>query len=147
MKKLFDLTVCQKDDIDMGKTCCGEILISPTGGGAFSGPEMCGRVVPAGMGTTRTPGPGVNDIDAPMLLETDDGEHILMNIKAIFDTDLEIERKLMAGEKVDPDEYYYKGVVSFITGSEKYRWLERKICVCNGVIENWEKLRFEVFMV
>lgn len=147
MKKLFDMTVCQNDDIDMGQTCCGEILISPTGGGDFSGPELRGRVVPAGMGTTRTPRPGMNDIDAPMLLKTDDGEHIFMCIRAIFDTDEALEKKMIDGEKVNPDEYYYKGVVSFITGSEKYRWLERKICVCNGIIENWERLRFEVFMV
>ena len=50
MKKLFELTVCQNDDIEMGQTCSGEILVSPTGDGAFSGELLQGKVVPAGMG-------------------------------------------------------------------------------------------------
>lgn len=147
MKKLFDLTICQNDDIEMGQTCSGEILVSPTGGGAFSGEQLQGRVVPVGMGTTCTPAPGHNDIDTIMLLETDDGEHILMELKAIFDTDEEVEGKLMNGEYVAPDQYYYKGTVFFRTGCEKYRWLERKVCICTGLIESWEKLIFEIFML
>ena len=147
MKKLFELTVCQTDDIEMGQTCSGEILVSPTGDGAFSGELLQGKVVPAGMGTTCTPAPGINDIDTVMLLQADDGAYILMELKAIFDTDEAVEARLMKGEAVDPDEYYYKGVVSFRTGSDKYRWLERKICVCTGIIESWEKLVFEIYML
>lgn len=147
MKKLFELTVCQTDDIEMGQTCSGEILVSPTGDGAFSGEQLQGRVVPAGMGTTCTPVPGINDINTVMLLQADDGAYILMELKAIFDTDEAVEARLMKGEAVDPDEYYYKGVVSFRTGSDKYRWLERKICVCTGIIESWEKLVFEIYML
>lgn len=147
MKKLFELTVCQTDDIEMGQTCSGEILVSPTGDGAFSGELLQGKVVPAGMGTTCTPAPGINDIDTVMLLQADDGAYILMELKAIFDTDEAVEARLMKGEAVDPDEYYYKGVVSFRTGSNKYRWLERKICVCTGIIESWEKLVFEIYML
>ncbi|MDO4486851.1 MAG: DUF3237 family protein [Bacillota bacterium] len=147
MKKLFELTVCQNDDIEMGQTCSGEILVSPTGDGAFSGELLQGKVVPAGMGTTCTPAPGINDIDTVMLLQADDGAYILMELKAIFDTDEAVEARLMKGEVVDPDEYYYKGVVSFRTGSDKYRWLERKVCVCTGIIESWEKLVFEIYML
>lgn len=147
MKKLFDLIVYQNEDMELGQTFDGDILISPTGDGRFNGEGIKGNVVPVGMGTTCTPAPGYNDIDSLMLLKTDDGDDILMKLNAIFDTDEAVEKKLMARKPVSSEEYYYKGVVSFRTGSEKYKWLERKICVCNGLIESWEKLVFEVFML
>ncbi|MGN0703392.1 MAG: DUF3237 family protein [Lentihominibacter sp.] len=147
MKKLFELTVYQTDDIDMGRTCSGETLVSPTGEGSFCGSELKGEVTPVGMGVTYTPQPGINDIETTMLLCTDDGADILMDMNAYFDVKEEIEAKLMKGEPVDPSEYYYKGVVRFRTSHEKYRWLERKVCVCSGIIESWEKLIFEVSIV
>ncbi|MDO4472277.1 MAG: DUF3237 family protein [Bacillota bacterium] len=147
MKKLFDLILYQKDDIEMGNTCSGEVLVSPTGEGYFRGEDLSGRVVPVGMGITYTPSPGHNDIDTAMILETEDGDNLLMEMKAVFDADELVEKKLMNDEPVNPEEYYYKGIVSFKTGSDKYKYLERKICLCTGEIENWEKLNFEVFLL
>ncbi|MEI3519504.1 MAG: DUF3237 family protein [Clostridia bacterium] len=65
-----------------------------------------------------------------MMLKTDDGAHILMEMKAVLDIDSSAEEKLMNGEHVSPDEYYFKGIVNFRTGDERYKWLERKVCVC-----------------
>jgi len=147
MKKLFDMSLFQEDDIDMGETCHGETLISPTGKGFFSGRDLNGELVPVGMGVTYTPAPGKNDIETTLLLCTDDGAHILMDMRAYFDIEPETEVRLMDGEDVIPDDYYYKGTASFKTSHEKYRWLERKICICSLVIENWEKLSVAVYMV
>ncbi len=146
MIKLFDMSVFQENDIDMGVTCRGDTLISPTGEGIFSGDKLKGKLVPIGMGATYTPYPGKNDIETSMLLRTEDGAHILMDMKAYFDVDEDCEKRLMAGEKVDPGEYYYKGIVSFKTSHEKYRWLERKVCVCTAVIDSWEKVDITVYM-
>lgn len=146
MKKLFDLTVFQERDMDIGRTCDGDALVSPTDKGRFEGDDLNGELVPIGMGVTYTPSPGINDIETNMLLRTFDDAYILMELCAYFDTDLENEEKLIRGEWVDPNDYYYKGTVKFKTSHPAYRWLERKVCVCRGVIENWEKLKFEVYM-
>lgn len=147
MKKLFDMTVLQENDIDLGETCRGETLVSVKEYGTFEGEKLRGTIVPIGMGVTYAPNPGINDIQTNMLLKTDDGAYILMELNAYFDTDIANEKKLMKGEMVDPKNYYYKGIVKFQTSQESYKWLERKICVCNGIIENWERLVFEVYMI
>lgn len=70
-----------------------------------------------------------------------------MDMHAYFDIDADKEEKLSRGEAVSPDEYYYKGTVSFKTGDERYKWLERKVCICEPVIESWEKVNIAVYMV
>lgn len=147
MNKLFDMSVFQENDIDMGNTCKGETLVAPGDKGVFSGERLNGEIVPIGMGVTYTPAPGVNDIETSMLLRTNDGAHIIMEMHAYFDIDADKEEKLSRGEAVSPDEYYYKGTVSFKTGDERYKWLERKVCICEPVIESWEKVNIAVYMV
>lgn len=63
MDKLFDMSVFQENDIDMGNTCKGETLVAPGDKGVFSGERLKGEIVPIGMGVTYTPAPGVNDIE------------------------------------------------------------------------------------
>ena len=99
------------------------------------------------MGATYTPAPGINNIDGLMMLKTDDGAHILMEMKAFLDINKSVEEKLMNGEYVLPDEYYFKGTVDFRTGDERYKWLERKICVCTSEIVNWERVDTTVYLV
>lgn len=147
MKKLFTMSIVQQHDIDMGVTCLGETLVSPTDGGVFEGDELRGEIVPIGMGVTYTPAPGINNIDGLMMLKTDDGAHILMEMKAFLDINGSVEEKLMNGEHVLPEEYYFKGTVDFRTGDERYKWLERKICVCTSEIVNWERVDMTVYLI
>lgn len=147
MKKLFDMTVFQKNDIDIGRTCCGDTLISPNDEGVFSGEELSGQLIPVGMGVTYTPYPGMNDIVSSMILKTDDGAEILMEFNAHFDIDPDVEERLADGGDVSPDDYYFKGVATFKTSHEKYRWIERKICVCEFAVVNWEQISMGVYLV
>lgn len=147
MKKLFDMVLIQGNDICMGETYKGEVLIAPTDKGYFNGEELKGVVVPVGMGIVYTKDPGKNDIKTTMLLETDDGAKIIMDMEAWFDIDPDVEKKMSEGISVDPDEYYYKGNVVFQTDSEKYKWLERKVCVCTTEVESWERLHTTIYIV
>lgn len=147
MIKLFDMFITQEDDIDMGKTCRGDTLLSPGDKGYFSGAELSGEVIPAGMGVTYTPAPGVNDIESTMLLKTDDGAYVIMEMKAFLNIGEAVEAKLMKGEYADPGEYYFKGTVIFRTGDDRYKWMERKVCICETEIINWEDLKIIVYMV
>lgn len=147
LKKLFDIELEQNQDIEMPSTCRGDLLISPTTGGRFLGDELKGKVLPVGMGMTYTPAPCQNEVKAQMLLEMEDGEKIVLHINALLDIQNEEEEKLMRGEAVDPESYYYKGTASFITGAAKYKWLERKICICDGCVDNWETVSFSIYMI
>lgn len=125
----------------------GDLLISVTGAGTFSGERISGKVLPVGMCMTYTPASGINFIKAPILLETDDKAKILMKMDAYLHLPQELEDKMLRGEHVDPDLYYYKGTVGFDTGAEKYKWLENKVFICEGVINDWSCLKFRVYEV
>lgn len=147
MIKLFDIEIGQKKDIMLEGTGKGDLLISVTGDGSFSGDRMSGKVLPIGMCTTYTPASGINIIKAPMLLEADDGAKIFMTMDAYLHLPQELEDRMLRGEYVEPAQYYYKGTVSFDTGDEKYKWLENKVFVCEGVINDWSSLKFGVYEV
>ena len=78
------MVLIQGNDICMGETYKGEVLIAPTDKGYFNGEELKGVVVPVGMGIVYTKDPGKNDIKTTMLLETDDGAKIIMDMEAWF---------------------------------------------------------------
>lgn len=146
LERLLELEVLQNEDIEMPGTVEGDILISPTSGGTFRGEKLNGTVVPAGMGITGTWG-GDNDIRTTLLLRTDDGQDILMDMNAILNIEPEVEDRLLRGESVDPDSYYYKGWCTFTTGAREYKWLERKCCACECIIDDWTKVRTIVYLL
>ena len=145
MMKLFDVEIGQTEDIFIEGTGKGDLLISLAGEGFFSGEKLKGRVLPVGASTTYTPSAGFNIIHAPVLLETDDSVKIFMQINAYLHLAQELENKLLAGEAVSPEEYYYKGTVDFQVGSSKYKWLETKVFVCECIISSWNRLHFSVY--
>lgn len=147
MIKLFDIEFNQTEDIMIEGTAKGDLLISLTGDGRFAGDRLSGKVVPVGMGTTYTLTDGINIIDAPTLLETYDGAKIFMRISAYLHLGQEQEQKLMEGSGVSPEDYYYKGTAEFDVGDVRYKWLENRVFICEGVIEDWSLLRFSVYEV
>ena len=70
-----------------------------------------------------------------------------MKIDAYLQLAKELEDRFLAGEEVPADEYYYKGSVRFGVGDSRYKWLENRIFVCDGIIEDWSSLRFAVYEV
>lgn len=147
MMKLFDVEIGQTEDILIEGTGKGDLLISLAGEGSFSGEKLKGRVLPIGASTTYTPSAGVNIIQDPVLLETDDGAKIFMQIDAYLHLAQDLEDRLLAGESISPEEYYYKGTVDFQVGSSKYKWLETKVFVCECIISSWNRLNFSVYEV
>lgn len=145
MIKVFDIQLKQVDDILISGTSRGDLLLSLPGEGLFEGENIKGKVLPLGLCTTYTPESGINHIHAPQVLVTDDGATIFMEIDAYLRLPQNLEDRITAGETVDHHKYYYKGTVRFDVGDSKYKWLENRIFVCDGVIDNWEKLRFAVY--
>lgn len=145
MEKIFDMTLIQENDIEMGETCKGVTLIVPTDGGKFFG-KINGIIEPLGMGIVYMKDPGKNDLESTSLLTTDDGARIIMEMKGVFDVSPETEAKMEAGEYISPDKYYHKGIAEFRTDAPQYKWLERKICVYTTEIKSWAELHTSVYM-
>ncbi len=145
MIKVFDIHIGQAEDILIEDTAKGDLLVSTTGDGTFSGERISGKVLPLGMCATYTPSKGFNLVHAPLVLETNDGAKLLMRLDAYLHLAQELEDKMLAGDKVPPDAYYYKGTASFDVGNPKYKWLENRLFICNGIIDDWKSLRFTVY--
>lgn len=146
MEKLFEMIQIQENDIEMGETCKGAALIVPSDGGTFSG-KINGTVEQVGMGIVYMKDPGKNDLESTLLLKTDGGAHIIMEVKGWFDVEPETEAKMEAGEYISPEEYYHKGSVIFRTDAPQYKWLERKVCVSETEIKSWSELLTTVYMI
>jgi hypothetical protein len=107
--------------------------IVPVLGGRFTGERLRGRILPDGghdWAMTRLDGTLV--LDVRMVLETDDGAHILLTYRGVRTGPPEILARMSQGEYIDPSEYYFRIVPFFETGSEKYAWLNSIVCVGFG---------------
>jgi hypothetical protein len=108
----------------------GAVLI---GGGTFSGPGLSGTLV-AGSGgdfpLVRHDGGG--RFESQYLLRTDDGAVILKRSAGVRHADPAVIRRLMAGEEVDPHDYYMRMTPRFEAPAGPYDWMNRTIFVGVG---------------
>jgi Protein of unknown function (DUF3237)/Retinal pigment epithelial membrane protein len=65
-------------------------------------------------------------------LETDDGVIIQIRNKGLRHGSPEVMARLVAGEEVDPAEYYFRTVPEFTAPTGRYDWLNKSIFICAG---------------
>jgi len=71
--------------------------------------------------------------DAVYLLRTSDGVPILKRNSGIRHADADATRRLMAGEPVDPGDYYMRLAPRFEAPAGPYDWLNRTIFIGTGI--------------
>jgi hypothetical protein len=89
-------------------------------------------VLPGGADWQIVRGDGVSQLEARYTLETDDGALIYVRNVGLRHGPPEVLAKLAAGEPVDPSRYYMRTTPAFETGDERYRWLNKLVCVATG---------------
>ena len=94
----------------------GTRRIVPLTGGKIEGPKIDGEVLPFGADWILIRPDGAIQLDVRATIRTDDDELIYVGYKGIF----------------DPPRNYFRITPSFETGSEKYSWLNKIICVGKG---------------
>ena len=131
---LFTLSLTVNSDMtDVGETPYGRRRIATVTGGTFEGDELKGTVLP-------TPGgdwlllrrDGILMLDVRLTLKTDDNHLIYMSYRGMRHGPAWVMEQLAKGEKVDPSQYYFRSTPYFETASEKYRFLNRIVCVGTG---------------
>lgn len=147
LTRLFYAETKQKGDILIKNSSGNEVLISPTCGGSFSGEKIRGDIEGIGAGYSLLKAPGRNNVKFKVLMNTDDGEHIVMKFDGILMLDGELEDQLENGQAVSPEDYYYRGTVKFDTGAEKYGWLNDRCCLAVAGIRDWETVCLDVYVL
>jgi hypothetical protein len=108
----------------------GARRIVPLKGGKIEGPKIKGEVLPFGADWILVRPDGVVQLDVRATIRTDDDELVYVTYRGI----------------VDPSRDYFCTTPFFETGSEKYSWLNKIICV--GVGKRQEgKVEYEVYRI
>ena len=118
---------------ELGDAPLGRRRIIPITGGRFRGERLAGRVLPGGADWQVVCGDGLSQLEARYTLETDDGALVYVRNVGLRHGPAEVLAKLAAGEPVDPSRYYMRTTPTFETGAERYRWLNRIVCVATGL--------------
>jgi len=75
---------------------------------------------------------GVTQAEATYAIKTDDGIVIQVQNFGLRRGPVEVMQRLVAGEDVDPAEYYFRTNPRFTAPTGKYDWLNRSIFVASG---------------
>lgn len=102
-------------------------------GGTVDGPRIRGTVLPgSGSDFARIRPDQVVDLQAQYLIETGDGTVILVHNRGYRWAAPAVDRRLRAGEPVDPGEYYLRTAPRFEVAAGPYEWLARHVFVGVG---------------
>ena len=107
--------------------------IIPITGGTVTGPRFNGRVLPGGADWQGIrPDDGLTRVFAHYWIESDEGVTVSIENTGIRKAEPAVMSRLMAGEIVPPDQYYFRTTPIFEVGDDRYRWLNENVFVCLG---------------
>ena len=131
---LFTLTLTVDSKMaDLGETPYGHRRIATVTGGSFEGEEIKGTVLASPGGDwLLLRRDGVLMLDVRLTLKTHDDHLIYMSYRGMRHGPAWVIEQLNKGEKVDPGQYYFRSTPYFETSSQKYRFLNRIVCVATG---------------
>lgn len=115
---------------DIGDGPHGARRIVPLKGGRIEGPKIKGEVLPFGADWILVRPDGVFQLDVRATIKTDDDELIYVSYRGIF----------------DPSRDYFRTTPIFETGSDKYSWLNKIICVGIGKRVDG-KVEYEIYQI
>jgi len=127
-----DLSVAVDRPQEVGQTLGGLRRVVPILGGEVKGEGWSGRVLPGGADFQIILGQTVAHLDARYIIETDGGDRIFVQNRAVRAAPPEVTAKLMRGEPVDPAQVYFRCSPSFETASRSLAWINERIFVGTG---------------
>jgi hypothetical protein len=129
---VFEAKVTVDPALDLGDLGKGRRRIVPITGGAFSGPQMRGKVLSGGADWQIIRSDGVAELEAYYTLRAEDGSLIAVRNSARRHGPADVMAALAAGRPVEPGTYYFRGATFFETSATQYLWLTNHIIICTG---------------
>lgn len=127
-----DLAVQVDKPQEVGRTVRGLRRLIPILGGEVVGDGWRARVLPGGADFQLVITDTLAELDARYCLETDAGELIYVQNRAIRSGPPELMARLVRGEPVDPSQIYFRCSPSFETASASLRWITERMFVGAG---------------
>src|SRR5690242_5988350 len=126
----FSIQVAKPHEV--GRTARGLRRLIPILSGEAVGEGWRARVLPGGADFQLVVSDTLAELDARYVLETDDGQLIYGQNRAIRSGPPELMARLVRGEPVDPALIYFRCSPSFETTSPTLRWINERMFVGTG---------------
>lgn len=132
LKFFADLRVQVGVPQEVGHTAHGLRRLIPITGGTATGDGWTARVLPGGADFQLIVNDRLSELDARYVLETDGGDFIYVQNRAVRSGPPELIARLVRGEPVDPGQIYFRCSPSFETASPALAWIAERMFVGSG---------------
>ena len=132
LKFFADLSVEVDKPQEVGATVHGKRRVIPILGGEAQGQGWTARVLRGGADFQMIVNETLAELDARYVLETDAGDLIFVQNRAVRTASPEVMARLIRGEKVDPQLVYFRCTPQFETASKSLAWISEKLFICTG---------------
>jgi hypothetical protein len=133
LTKILRLEASVGDPLEVGEVAHGRRRIVPLTGGAFTGPELNGMLLPgtsADWQIVLLDGAALGDVR--FTLQTDRGDLLYVRSQGVRHGTAEVLARLGRGEEVDASEYVFRTSTQIETGSADLDWLNKGVFVSVG---------------
>ena len=127
-----DLSVQVGAPLEVGQTAHGVRRLIPILAGTAKGQDWTARVLPGGADFQLLVTNRMAELDARYVLETDGGDLIYVQNRAIRTASPEVMAQLVRGEVVDPQLVYFRCTPSFETASRTLAWISERLFIGTG---------------
>lgn len=127
-----DFSVQVDAPIEVGQTVHGRRRLIPILGGTVQGQGWSARVLPGGADFQLLLNSRMAELDARYVIETDGGDLIYVQNRAVRTAAPEVMAKLVSGEVVDPASVYFRCSPSFETASKALAWISESFFIGTG---------------
>lgn len=141
-----DLSVTVDKPQEVGQTVHGMRRLIPILGGQAQGQGWTARVLPGGADFQLIVTPRLAELDARYVLETDAGDLIYVQNRAVRVAPPELTARLIRGEPVDPQLIYFRCSPSFETASPTLGWISERLFIGTGA-RHPDRVEMKLFAV
>jgi len=115
--------------VSLGETLYGQRRYVPIIGGEVEGEELTGEVLAGGMDWQILRRDGTLDISAQYVIRTGDGVLIEVESRGYRHGPADVMARMMNGEPVSPDEYYFRTSMRFQTSGPAWLHLNSVLAI------------------
>jgi hypothetical protein len=132
LKFFADLSVQVDKPQEVGATVHGQRRVIPILGGEVHGDGWTARVLRGGADFQMIVNQSLAELDARYVLETDAGDLIFVQNRAVRTASPEVMSRLIRGETVDPQLVYFRCTPQFETASKSLSWISERLFIGTG---------------
>src|SRR3954464_5874207 len=130
LNQVYRLEAALGDPLDVGDVSQGRRRIVPLTGGAFTGPQLNGKLLPGASADWQILLPDGTALgDVRYTLQTDGGALLYVRSRGVRHGSAEVLARLAPGEDVDPSKYVFRTATQIETRSRELDWLNKGVFI------------------